>query len=586
MPRLAVFPIACMRTIRKSLSDRFLRLTYLLGAFIFFSFPASVLAQKNQPASNGKVVSTQQKPIRVLVWDEQQPEQKMVYPDFLGNHLVQHLQKNPALRVSSAKINQPEQGLSKEVLDETDVLIWWGHVRHQEIPVETAKAIVDRVKEGRLSLIALHSAHWSLPFHMAMEERAIQDVVNMLPIRERDLVVPEFIQWRSNVMPSRRESPRFDTRIEKLPNGHWHVLLERPTSVFPACCTPMQPSTVNVLLPEHPIAQGLPSRFTIPETEMYDEPFHVPEPDEVILRETWAGGEHFRSGMTWRLGRGQVFYFRPGHETYRIFTEPEPLKILENASLYLGGQIQAEAEIKTIQGLPKKMLVFSKTSWYRHPAIPMTNDHLVHLGGVYGFEVDVTEDAEDFTDAKLAAYDVVLFISTTDIGKSLSAAQQEAFIQWYRSGKGFVAMHAAGVHHDTWDWYSELFGTDFDSDSEYVPARVAVDPGAKNHWLNQGLPETFTFDGDWLNFKRSVRDLPGVTILLTLDETTYDPVRPQFKKSGGKPMGEDHPMAWIREFEGGRFAYTMIGHDLRPLVTPFGEEHLMRMIRWAAGAQE
>gem|GEM_PF-177863 len=590
MPKLAAFPKAYIQALCNDFSDRFFRLTLLFGALIFLSCQVSLFAQENSPASKGKFAAAlptaQPKPIRVLVWDEQQLEQKKVYPNFLGNHLAQHLQQNPTLRVTSANLNQPGQGLSKEVLEETDVLIWWGHVQHEEVPQETAQAIVDRVKEGRLSLIALHSAHWALPFRTAMEERAIQDVVNMLPIRERDKVVPEFIQWRSNVMPSRRESPRFDTRLEMQPNGHWHVLLERPTSVFPACCTPMQPSTVRVLLPEHPIVQDVPDTFTLPETEMYDEPFHVPAPDEVILRETWTGGESFRSGMTWRLGRGHVFYFRPGHETYRVFTEPEPLKILENACLYLGGQVQVEAEIKTLKGLPKKMLVFSKTSWYRHPAIPMINDHLVHLGAVHGFEVDVTEDAGMFTDAKLAGYDVALLVSTTDIGKSLNAAQQEAFIRWYRAGRGLVALHAAGVHHDTWDWYSQLFGTDFDSDSEYVPARVAVDPAAGSHWLVQGLPANFTLDGDWLNFKRSVRGLPGVTVLLTLDETTYDPVRPQFKKSGGKPMGKDHPMAWVREFEGGRFAYTMIGHDLRPLETQFGEQHLMRMIRWAAGAKE
>jgi trehalose utilization protein len=402
----------------------------------------------------------------------------------------------------------------------------------------------------------------------------------------RDKAAPEFIQWRSNIMPSRSEHPRFDTRIEPRPDGTWHLLLERPGSIFPACCTPVQPSKVRVLLPDHPIVQGVPASFTLPETEMYDEPFHVPEPDEVILRESWAGGEHFRSGMTWKLGRGHVFYFRPGHETYRVYTEPVPLKILENACLYLGARVQAEAEIPALKGALKKMLVFSKTSWYRHPAIPMIDDHLVQLGQVYGFQVDVTENAETFREAKLAEYDVILLVSTTDIGKSLNAQQQAAFIKWYRAGKGLVAMHAAGVHHDTWDWYSRLFGTDFDSDSEYVSARVEVDTAAKNHRLVRGLPAHFRLDGDWLNFKSSVRGLPGVTVLLTLDETTYDPVRPQFKKSGGKAMGKDHPMAWLREFEGGRFAYTMIGHDTRPLETPFAEQHLIRLIRWAAGAKD
>jgi uncharacterized protein len=89
-----------------------------------------------------------------------------------------------------------------------------------------------------------------------------------------------------------------------------------------------------------------------------------------------------------------------------------------------------------------------------------------------------------------------------------------------------------------------------------------------------------------LNFKRSVRGLSGTTVLLTLDEKTYDPVRPHFKRVGGKAMGEDHPIAWTREYEGGRFAYTMIGHDTRPLETDFGKEHVARMIRWAAGGKD
>lgn len=517
-------------------------------------------------------------PVRVVVWDEQQPAQKQAYTNFLGNQIAEHLRKNPQLQVTAVHLDQPEHGLPKALLDATDVLVWWGHVRHDAVPQTLGDAIVARVKSGRMALIALHSAHWSVPFRTAMEERAIQDAVKLLPVTERALALPEFIQWRSYAVPSRAERPALDTRIEKRADGKWHVLLERPSCVFPSCCTPMQPSALRTLLPEHPIARGLPSTFTLPETEMYDEPFHVPEPDEVIFREYWAGGEHFRSGMTWRLGRGEVFYFRPGHETYHVFTQPEPLRVLENACAWLGGKVAAEAAKSDWAG--KRLLVFSKTSWYRHPAIPMIDDWLVELGREHGMAVDVTEDAAAFTEENLRRYDAALFISTTDIGKSLDAAQQEAFIRWFRSGRGLVAMHAAGVHHDTWPWFSGLFGTDFDSDSEYVSAKVQADPSATSHPVLAGVPPAFKADGDWLNFKQSVRSLPGVQILLTLDEKSYDPVRPLFKERGGKAMGPDHPMAWTREYEGGRFAYTMIGHDTRPLATDFGRTHVARMIDW------
>jgi trehalose utilization protein len=93
---------------------------------------------------------------------------------------------------------------------------------------------------------------------------------------------------------------------------------------------------VRVLEPDHPIARGVPRRFEIPRTEIYAEPFHVPEPDEVVLEECWATGEWFRSGMVWRLGKGRVFYFRPGHETYPVYKEAVPLLILTNAVRWLG----------------------------------------------------------------------------------------------------------------------------------------------------------------------------------------------------------------------------------------------------------
>jgi trehalose utilization protein len=518
-------------------------------------------------------------PIRVLVWDEQQPAQQKIYPKFLGNHIAAELKKNDAFTVRSANLNEPNQGVTDEVLNQTDVLIWWSHIRPDDLPQATADKIVERVKSGRLALIALHSAHWSAPFRTAMEARLVQDAETMLPFSERAKLEPEFIQWRSRVVVGRNENPRFDTRFEKQENGKWHVLIERPSCVFPSCCTPVQPSTLTTLLPEHPIARGIPRQFTLPETEMYDEPFHVPEPDEIIFRESWTGGETFRSGMLWRVGQGNVFYFRPGHETYHVYTEPMPLKVLDNACAYLGKEVQKVAARPSYQNI--KMLVFSKTSWYRHPAIPMVDDLLQQMGHDYGFSVDVTEDAAKFTQENLAHYNVALFISTTDIGKSLDDSQKKAFIDWFHAGHSLITMHAAGVHHDTWDWYTQLFGTDFDSDSEYVSALLRVDPSAKENPIMQEVDPAFHLEGDWLNFKRSVRDLSGVQVLLTIDEKTYDPVRPLFKERGGRPMGKDHPIAWTREFEGGHFIYTMIGHDTRPLEARFGREHLARVIQWA-----
>ena len=89
-----------------------------------------------------------------------------------------------------------------------------------------------------------------------------------------------------------------------------------------------------MLKPDHPLAKKLPEKFSLSQTEMYDEPFHVPEPDETILHERWEAGEEFRSVMLWRLGKGTVIYIRPGHETFPIYKDPNMLQLIENAVRY------------------------------------------------------------------------------------------------------------------------------------------------------------------------------------------------------------------------------------------------------------
>src|SRR5262245_41394156 len=110
------------------------------------------------------VVRGDDTPIRVVVWDEQQPAQKQAYDDFLGNKIAGFLKKQPGLDVLSRRQDDSQQGISDDVLDRCDVLIWWGHVRQREIKPETGQRIVERIKQGKLALVALHSAHWSTPF--------------------------------------------------------------------------------------------------------------------------------------------------------------------------------------------------------------------------------------------------------------------------------------------------------------------------------------------------------------------------------------------------------------------------------------
>lgn len=275
-------------------------------------------------------------PVRVLVWDERQPQQKQAYTNWLGNQIAQHLQTVPGLRVVSAALDDPGQGLA--TLDQTDVLVWWGHVRQMEIEPPVARDIVQRVLDGRLALIALHSAHWSRPFVEAMNERARQDALKGLPPAERAGAV----LIETNLLPRPLMAPRYTERLS--PSVTYRKPIEGPVRIdliLPNCCFPAyrgdgKPSQVRILKPDHPISKGVPSVFQIPQTEMYDEPFHVPPPDEVVLEERWATGEWFRSGMLWNLGKGRVFYLRPGHETYPVYYNLDVLRILGNACLWLG----------------------------------------------------------------------------------------------------------------------------------------------------------------------------------------------------------------------------------------------------------
>jgi trehalose utilization protein len=274
--------------------------------------------------------------VRVLVWDERQPEQSQAYENFLGNAIAAHLKKQPDFSVTSVGLDDPEQGLDPVTLDVTDVLVWWGHRRQPEVNQRAVRGIVERIKAGKLSLIALHSAHWSQPFMEAMNARAIDDAIKVVPEGERATAKLDFVRPKPFAVPKRDEP--LTPALSKIQNADgtagWRLIL--PGCIFPAYRNDGKPSHLRTLLPEHPIARGIPATWDLPQTEMYDEPFHVPVPDAVLFEETWDAGEHFRSGCVWQVGKGRVFYFRPGHETYPIYCQELPLKIIENSARWLG----------------------------------------------------------------------------------------------------------------------------------------------------------------------------------------------------------------------------------------------------------
>ena len=274
---------------------------------------------------------------RVLVWDEQQPSQKEAYDNFLGNAIAAHLEKQPGLAVRSVKLDDAEQGIGGPLLDSADVLVWWGHVRQAEVKPEAGLRIMEQVRDRGLVLVALHSAHWSTPFIEAMNERARADVRRALAdVPTQKLTIREVPAQHYKVPPrDARLTPAADVR--RFPDGRAEVTLHLPNCCFPAYRTDGKPSLLRVVDRGHALVSGLPESFSLPRTEMYDEPFHVPPPDEVVIEECWEDGSWFRSVMVWNLGRGKVIYIRPGHETFPVFHEPHMLRLVENACR-LGGQ--------------------------------------------------------------------------------------------------------------------------------------------------------------------------------------------------------------------------------------------------------
>ena len=194
-------------------------------------------------------------PIRVVVWDEQQPQQQTVYPHFLGEEIASHLRTNVDFNVTTRRLADPEQGLDAATLDRCDVLVWWGHVRNGEIAPETGRGIARRIEAGKLSLIALHSAHWSAPFMEAMNTRARADALRALTPEERARAV--FVE--TNAYPNLRTSPKLTDRLTpwvqyRRPSmGPVEIRLTLPNCCFPAYRPDGQPGHIHVRLPQPPI---------------------------------------------------------------------------------------------------------------------------------------------------------------------------------------------------------------------------------------------------------------------------------------------------------------------------------------------
>ncbi|MEV7629938.1 ThuA domain-containing protein [Actinoplanes sp. NPDC089786] len=218
---------------------------------------------------------------------------------------------------------------------------------------------------------------------------------------------------------------------------------------------------------------------------------------------------------------------------------------------------------------PYSVLVFSKTAAFRHDAIPAGIAAIRQLGAANGFTVDATEDGAAFTDANLAKYRAVIWLSTT--GDVLDAGQQAAFERYIKADGGYAGIHAASDTEYSWPWYGKLVGAYFASHPANQQATVKVEDPA--HPSTAELPERWSRFDEWYNFQTNPR--ADVHVLASLDETSYTP--------GAGAMGADHPTAWCQDYDGGRAWYTGGGHTSESYADPQFLAHLLGGIQTAAG---
>jgi trehalose utilization protein len=240
---------------------------------------------------------------RLTVWCEEPeaPAVREIYPEGLAAAIAAGVQRaDPGIEVRTSSLDDPGHGLDDGLLEQTDVLAWWGHHRHHEVPDLLAEAIQRRVLRG-MGLLVLHSGHLSRPFGKLMGTSC---------------------------------------------NLRWREADDR--------------ELVFCVAPPHPIARGVSPVIEIPRQEMYGEYFDIPAPDELVFISSFSGGEVFRSGCCFYRGKGRIFYFSPGHETYPVYHQPEIQQVLANAARW--AHVEQAPRVETSDSLN------SPVGWYSAPA--------------------------------------------------------------------------------------------------------------------------------------------------------------------------------------------------------------------------
>lgn len=225
----------------------------------------------------------------------------------------------------------------------------------------------------------------------------------------------------------------------------------------------------------------------------------------------------------------------------------------------------ASPALHAAQTVPR-ILVFTKTSGFRHDSIPDGIAAIRQLGQQHGFAVDATEDAALFTDTNLGRYQTTVWLNTT--GEVLDANQQAAFERYLRNGGGFAGIHAATDTEYDWPWYGGLVGAYFQDHPAIQTATVRIEDAT--HPATASLPSIWVRTDEWYNFRSNPHG--RVKVLATLDERTY---------SGGG-MGADHPISWCQLYDGGRVWYTAGGHTRESYKEPLFLQHLLGGIQFTA----
>lgn len=213
--------------------------------------------------------------IKVTIWhenvhDKEVPRVQELYPGGIHKYLAARLAADD-LEIRTATLEEPEHGLTAEVVADTDVMLWWGHAAHDKVSDDIVRRVQERIWEG-MGFVCLHSGHMSKIF------RALNGTSGKL---------------------------------------HWREIGEK--------------ERIWTIDPAHPVAQGLPEYFELPYEEMYGEPFMIAPDAHVVFMSWFEGGEVFRSGFAMQRGNGRIFYFRPGHETFPSYHNDNVIKVLANA---------------------------------------------------------------------------------------------------------------------------------------------------------------------------------------------------------------------------------------------------------------